>query len=123
LLQDLRNQIQDIIDDKNQGYKDASHPTIFKELLDSDLPSEEKSIDRLEKEGVTIVSAGQATVKDALTIAMFHLLKSPSKLKKLRDAIHTVFPETSEAPSLTDLENLPYLTATVQEGTFRNPYR
>jgi hypothetical protein len=32
---------------KNQGHKELSYLTVFKELLDSDLPPEENSVDRL----------------------------------------------------------------------------
>ncbi len=55
--QDMNQQIQDIIDDRNQNYKDTSRPTVFKELLNSNLPIQEKTAARLQDEGVTLVGS------------------------------------------------------------------
>ena len=112
----MRKQIQDIIDDRNQGYKDAAHSTVFKELLQSDLPPQEKSIERLQDEGVTLVGAGQETVKASLTIATFYLLQNPTVLKTLREEILTIFPDPANPPELRNLEQLPYLTACIHES-------
>lgn len=116
----MRKQIQDIMDDRNQGYKDASHPTVFKELLDSDLPASEKTIRRLEDEGITVVGAGQETVKVVLTVTTFHLLQNPKMMERLRKEIITVFPDPSNPPDLTKLEQLPYLSAVLQEGELKH---
>lgn len=43
---------------KNQN---AAHPTIFHELLQGDLPEEEKELDRLWAEGQLVVGAGTET--------------------------------------------------------------
>lgn len=115
---DMAKQIQDLIDEKNQGHKDASHPTVFRELLDSDLPPQEKSVKRLQDEGVTLVGAGQETNKVALTIAMFHLLRQPATMAKLRAEIMEAFPDASEPPPLSKLEQLPYLTAVLMESMY-----
>jgi cytochrome P450 len=117
----MRKQIQDIIDGRNQGYKDVSHPTVFKELLDSDLPASEKSIQRLEDEGITVVGAGQETVKLVLTLLTFHLLGNPEIMERLRQEIIAIFPDPASPPDLTKLEQLPYLSAVIQEGQFRRP--
>jgi len=114
----MRKQIQDIMDDRNQGYKDAAHPTVFKELLESDLPPQEKSVDRLQDEGFTLVGAGQETVKGALIMATFCILQNPTILQKLREEILTIFPNLANPPELSKLEQLPYLTACIQEGNF-----
>jgi len=113
----MRAQIQDVMDDRNQGYKDAAHPTVFKSLLDSDLPLQEKTIDRLQDEGVTLVGAGQETVKATLTIATYYILQNPTITKKLKEELLTAFPDSVNPPELSKLEQLPYLGACIQEGT------
>lgn len=117
---EMRQQIQDVMDDRNQGYKDATHPTIFKKLLESHLPQQEKTIDRLQDEGVTLVGAGQETVKATLTIATYHILQKPSVLQKLKEELLTHFPNLANPPELSKLEQLPYLSACIQEGKYLN---
>jgi cytochrome P450 len=114
----MRSQIQEVMDDRNQGYKDAAHRTLFKSLLDSDLPPQEKTIDRLQDEGVTLVGAGQETVKGALTIATYYILQNPTVTKKLKEELLVAFPEPANPPELSKLEQLPYLGACIQEGNF-----
>jgi cytochrome P450 len=117
----MAKQIQDLIDDRNQGYKDASHPTVFKELLDSDLSPKDKNLHRLKDEGVTLVGAGQETVKAALQVGTYYLLRSPEIFYKLRDELLTVYPNPAEPPPLPVLEQLPYLTAVINECTPASP--
>jgi cytochrome P450 len=114
---EMRGQIQDVMDDRNQGYKDAAHHTVFKSLLDSGLPNQEKTIDRLQDEGVTLVGAGQETVKATLTIATYHILQNPAITKKLKEELLIAFPDPANPPELSKLEQLPYLSACIQEGT------
>lgn len=45
----------------NEAHKDVKHPIIFHELLNSDLPLEEKSDARLEDEVQPIVAASLIT--------------------------------------------------------------
>lgn len=99
-----------------KGKNDISRPSIFHEILKSDLPPEEKSEQRLHDEAQVVVGAGVETTKWTLTVAMFYLLDNPELLSKLRAEILTVFPDPSSPPSLTTLEKLPYLTAVGQEG-------
>jgi hypothetical protein len=113
---EMRSQIQDVMDDRNQGYKDAAHPTVFKSLLDSDLPPQEKTIDRLQDEGVTLVGAGQETVKATLTIATYHILQNPTVTKTLKEELLAAIPDPANPPELSKLEQLPYLSACIQEG-------
>jgi cytochrome P450 len=115
-LQDIEKQIRDIIEGKNEAHKDASHVTVFKELLDSDLPPEEKTLIRLRDEGFAMVNAGIETTRWTLSIATFHLLDKPRMLSTLKAEIRKAWPDIDTTPSLQELERLPYLTAVIQEG-------
>lgn len=102
-----------IRDGINQGYKTASHPTIFHELINSDLPEEEKTDARLGDEAQLIVCAGIITTSWALSLAAFHLSRSPTIAVRLREEI-----EASGGPDQDwrHLEKIPYLNAVVHES-------
>ncbi|KAK4222217.1 cytochrome P450 [Podospora fimiseda] len=68
--------------------------TIFHTLRDSNLPQEEKMVDRL---------------CDEMSIL-------PHVLDKLRDELDEAIPDTDKIPSWTSLQQLPYLNATVKEA-------
>jgi len=79
-------------------------PTIFHELLNSDLPPREKS---LEQEGQVIVGAGADTTANALSVITFHLLDNPDKVKNLKSELKTVMPDPYSPAKLRELEQLP----------------
>ncbi len=82
-------------------------PTIFHELLNSDLPPREKSLERLWQEGQVIVGAGTDTTANALSVITFHLLDNPDKVKKLKSELKTVMPDPYSPAKLRELEQLP----------------
>jgi cytochrome P450 len=94
----------------------TGHKTIFSELLNSDLPPEELSVERLGEEANITLGAATETTKGALTVATFHLLNNPTLHKKLRDELVSAIPEKDTILPLSELEKLPYLTACIQEG-------
>jgi cytochrome P450 len=110
------SQIQAILDSKiDDSDKMADHPTIFHELLSSNVPQAEKSFDRLVDEGETMVGAG--TIPSALVLAStsFHILANPEVLHKLKTELTSAIPDPGTL-SLQKLEQLPYLSAVVTEG-------
>lgn len=89
------------------------HETIFHELLNSDLPPEEKSDVRLADEAQLVVAAGLITTSWALTVASFHISNNPNINLKLREELRA-----AGAASLDwhKLEQLPYLYGCVHEA-------
>jgi cytochrome P450 len=106
----------------------GDHRTIFHELLfESDLPPEELTMYRLIDEGVSVVVAGSVTVAHTLFRTSFELLNNPSKLAALKNefSVHTT-KNGGEPLTLQQLEQLPYLHATINEGlrmTYGVPHR
>lgn len=84
-------------------------PTIFHELLNSDLSPQEKSLERLWQEGQVVVGAGADTTANALSITTFHLLDNLEKMQKLKSELETVMPDPFSHAKLQELEQLPYL--------------
>lgn len=105
----IRKQVDDIIAKNEMGKR--AEGTIFQELLDSDLPSNEKSAQRLQDEAQTLVGAGSETTAKSLAMLTFFLFSDKTKLQKLRDELKTVGPEADGSFSLTKVEQLPYLVS------------
>jgi cytochrome P450 len=113
--QDIKQQVEDILEGRNEKHKDASHPTILKELIDSNLPPQEKSMQRLQHEGQVIVGAGLETVKWTMCVALFHVLDKLEIEQRLDAELLQAWPDLDNPPKLAELERLPYLTAVIQE--------
>ncbi|KAF4333911.1 cytochrome P450 monooxygenase oxidoreductase [Fusarium beomiforme] len=91
-------------------------PTIFADLLQSELDESEKNQDRLVSEAVTIVNAGTETTSWALAVITYFLLSRPEILAKLQGELKQVVDDPRHLPSWTTLEQLPYLGAVINEG-------
>jgi len=87
--------------------------SVYDSVLDSPvLPPSEKSLLRLEQEGALLVLAGTESPAKSLSIILYHLFANPQILEKLQEELST----TSEPVSWTMLEQLPYLSAVIEEG-------
>lgn len=118
----LGEQVQKILSSK---VSPDETPSIFTYLRDSPtLPTSEKSPQRLLDEATLLIMAGTYSPMLSLAVAHYHLIARPDIMKKLRS-------ELSEHPDIVDatqLEQLPYLSAIMQEAhrltfglTGRNP--
>ena len=106
--QKSRKQLQSMIDNKELEEKDSR--TIFRDLLNSNLPAEEKSIERMWHEGQLFNIAGSETTSWALANCTFYLLSNPEMLKRVQDELKTVIPDGSiDDIAVSELEALPYL--------------
>jgi cytochrome P450 len=116
LRKDFGRQVGEIRKGINEAHKHVKHSTIFHELLNSDLPTEEKSDARLGDEAQLIVAAGLITTSWVLTVASFHICNNPNICRKLREELEGAG-STSAAPlDWHKLEQLPYLNGCVHEA-------
>ena len=87
--------------------------SVYDSVLDNpNLPPHEKKLLRLEQEGALLVLAGTESPAQSLSVIFCHLLSNPSMLIKLRAELSDV----SKSASWTELEQLPYLSAIIEEG-------
>ena len=91
-------------------------PTVFHEILASDLPVNEKSLDRLSDEGFVLIPAGSETTARSLSTAAFYLLSTDGVLPRLKSELNAAISDPTQLPPVKDLEQLPYLTAVVRES-------
>ncbi|KAL3481678.1 cytochrome P450 [Aspergillus californicus] len=87
--------------------------SVYDSVLDNPvLPASEKTLLRLEQEGALLALAGTESPAQTLNVIFCHILASPTIVTKLRDELRTV----PTSASLTELEQLPYLSAIIEEG-------
>lgn len=98
----------------------SEETTIFHGLLQSNLPESEKASDRLAEEAHVLLSAGTDSSANTLSAITYHLLTNPSKLRMLRAELKAAIPE-GHFPTFSQVENLPYLSAVIQEGLRIHP--
>lgn len=98
----------------------SEETTIFHGLLQSNLPESEKTSDRLAEEAAVLLSAGTDSSANTLSAITYHLLADPSKLERLRAELKVAVPEGC-LPKFAQVENLPYLSAVIQEGLRLHP--
>jgi cytochrome P450 len=98
------------------GKKPQGQVTVLHELLQSNLPTSEKSDHRISQEGRLVIGAGTHTTARTLAVGTFYLLNNPRVFATLKSEISTVIPANGTPTPLTVLEKLPYLTAVVKES-------
>lgn len=106
--QKSKAQLKAIIENKDLKEKEA--PMIFREVLDSDLPPEEKTIDRLWHDGQTFNIAGSETTAWTMGNITYYLLTNPDILRRLKEELRSVVKDGMiEETNTAELEQLPYL--------------
>ncbi|KAI1777244.1 cytochrome P450 [Hypoxylon cercidicola] len=99
-----------------QKSREGAQKTIFDALSDPAVPLHERSAGRLKDEGMVVLFGGTETTARVLTVISYHIFQNRPLLLKLRDEIRTMMPTPTTEPSWSELERLPYLNATINEG-------
>ncbi|KAL4804399.1 cytochrome P450 [Aspergillus unguis] len=99
-----------IIDERNaEGYEKVrsqfAQPTFFHDVLDSNLPAEEKTPERLAQEVVVVIGAGTETTAKMLNWTIYRLLENPEKMDKLKEELDRLDPD--QKATLIDFEQMP----------------
>ncbi|KAI9931714.1 hypothetical protein AWENTII_001649 [Aspergillus wentii] len=103
-----RKEIDTIIENSESGHKSlAERNTLFAELVNSDLPPQEKSAERLQHEMEIILSAATEAPTIVLTTITFYLLNDPEKLSKLKRELAEAERSQGHPLTVSDLEQLP----------------
>jgi cytochrome P450 len=108
------NVVQSIIEEqKSEAFEKvkstSSKPTFFHDVLNSDLPPEEKKPTRLAREVQVPIGAGGETMAKMLAWTIYYLLESPEKMKKLKEELSRLDP--SGTATLIDYERMSYLVS------------
>lgn len=101
-----------------KGDSQGKH-TLVHQILESDLPQDEKTLDRLYNDVVTISSAGFETSAHVMRNIIYYIYKNDEIFRKLRDELSSAVQgkfKSEERPDLIILEQLPFLTGVIMEG-------
>ncbi|RYP72823.1 hypothetical protein DL771_004007 [Monosporascus sp. 5C6A] len=115
LMISIPNQIKKAQADMDAGVI-HDRPTVFETLLSSDLPPQEKTLDRLTDEAAAILGAGTETTAWTLSVLTYHLLAKPEVLARLTQELREAVEDPQRLPPWMALEKLPYLGAVIYEG-------
>lgn len=113
---ETRVEVAQIVEGEKKGEKEIGNPTtahknIFEELYESNLPPQEKTVDRLNEEGFALILAGADTSSATLSQLSYHLLANPDILKTLKEELKIAMPDTQVPLPWQELENLPFLVS------------
>ncbi|KAK2767551.1 hypothetical protein FQN54_003709 [Arachnomyces sp. PD_36] len=114
-----------IVQAKNEkeqmGEKDTSSTggriTVFRHLVNSDLPQEELSVERLSKEAQVLLGAGTVSTARTLDFICYYILADPSIRTRLQEELKDVtagYP--SKMPRWSELEQCQFMQAVIKEG-------
>lgn len=92
ISKDLKDIVQKQVKGEEDTLKSSEHPTIFYELLQSDIPPQEKSLRRMVDEAESVIGGGLMTMSWALTIASHHIITNPPILHNLRLELDATLP-------------------------------
>lgn len=110
--------MRQILNGTNKSYEEQPYRTIYHGILNSKLPEEEKSLQRLADEAQVTVIAGTLTTTWVMSVGMYHLLApgSVSILNSLRKELKEAIPDPNKPLDWDKLEKLPFLTGVVNES-------
>lgn len=109
LRERTRQTIQQLLDDNESGGS-ASQCVIVEAIENSDIPPQDRTLERLLDEGILFGFAGTETLSRALAVGSFYLLNDKSILTKLRGELAATTEKSANRElTLAELESLPYL--------------
>lgn len=119
----IRGAQRDIEAEKDRG--DSSNhehtgreETIIHGILRSGLPAEELRVETLKDHAAALLAGGLASTVWTLSLACFHIINDREVYRKLRLELEGAIDDPTVPVSLEKLEQLPYLMACIDEGTF-----
>jgi cytochrome P450 len=100
---------------------EKAQSTMIHAIVHSDLPTVEKSFDRVFEEVATVTGAGFETTANVLRLILYHVYSNKDILRRLREELASVSGASSLSAELRILEQQPYLTAIITEGMRLSP--
>lgn len=94
----------------NKDLEEKGTKTIFRDVLNSNLPEAEKSLERMWHDGQVFNIAGSETTAWTLALCTVHLISNPDMMSRLSEELKGVLKDgTVEGVTEAELEVLPYL--------------
>jgi cytochrome P450 len=95
----------------------GGRPTIFRHLLNSDLPKSELDHDRLSKEAQVLIGAGTITTAGTMCFISYYIMANPHIKKRLQEELAPIMADyPRRQPTWAKLEQATYFQAVIKEG-------
>lgn len=115
--QELDRRIKEVFRNRESEKESKATPsTVFEVLLHSKLPPAELTEERLQHEAVSIIGAAFDTTRQALTTTSFHIISNPHVYQRLHQELVEAIPDPEKIPAWEKLQQLPFLSACIEEG-------
>jgi len=102
------------------GSKDTTtmgRPTLFRYLVNSDLPPSELSDQRMSREAQVLIGSGTITTAGTLGFLCYYIMANPDMRRRLEEELKDVIEGyPAKKPTWAQLEKIPYLQALIKEG-------
>jgi cytochrome P450 len=109
----FRDLIKDALLPRERSTEKGVQRTIFQDIIQSNLPPNEKDPARLSAEANLLQIAGTETTARTLAVLMFHLIDNPAVLNRLRTEIGSRILSPGSSLHLAELEAIPYFVSLV----------
>ncbi|KAK5676948.1 hypothetical protein LTS10_010712 [Elasticomyces elasticus] len=91
-------------------------PNLFRAILDSRLPEEDKNYHRIAHEGLEVLLAGSNTTSKVISRAIFHINTDAAVKTRLQEELRRVMPDAGVVPDADTLNSSVYLNAVIKES-------
>ena len=99
------------------GARAGDKTTLFRYIVNSDMPESERSDNRLASEAVVLLGAGTVTTARTLVFISYYILANPSIRTRLAKELQEPMSRYPEVvPTWAELERVPILQALIKEG-------
>ncbi|KAL4934485.1 cytochrome P450 [Aspergillus undulatus] len=110
-------QVQEALSNAEEKDPNGQRPdTIFTSIIQSDIPRSEVTAERLQHEAISVMGAGMETTMRTLSLSIFHITNNSWVSRRLREELLEAIPDPGAIPSWEALEQLPFLTACINES-------
>ena len=93
----------------------TERPDFMSQLMRNDKDRKEMTQAEMEQNALTLVVAGSETTASLLSGTMYHLLRSPPILERVKNEVRSAFPSEHDI-DCNSVNNLPYMIAVLKEG-------
>lgn len=97
--------------------------TLFRHIINSDLPASELSDERLSREAQVLIGSGTITTAGTMAFLVYYIASNPAIKKRLQEELKPVMADyPRKKPTWAQLEKLPYLQALIKETLRYDPF-
>ena len=105
------------LENDKKGIRAGDGTSLFRYIVNSDMPESERSDERLAKEAQVLLGGGTATTARTMSFISYFILANPSIRSRLENELEEPMSRYPEiVPTWAELEKVPILQALIKEG-------